>query len=378
MTAWKQILLTFLLCLGLSFAAYFFYEKVWVKKTAGGQASLAVYSLSSEPFDVTIGSRRETTPFRDDAIGEGEPEIILSNGKNTYRTKVPLLFGTQTSIHWKLGRSQIFNEGSIIWLEKTKGDAAFLVISDPDGAEVRLDETYIGQTPMNNSEIRSGEHTLKITKIGYSPREVNINLVDNYKLNIKVKLSPVIIESADIKNLPFPEEPRLVITDFSTAKEDLLAEPIEWLSGLLEMIADSRVAAAEEIPANYDYFVDVQGNLYNGQGIKLAAGSEGEKTLEKMSVGYLGRTGENLTPAAKEALLSLTKTVFTKTATLEILPTGLGWLRVRGEPSLNGPEIGKVNTGEKFEMVEEKSDWYKIKMSDGQIGWISAQYAKKN
>lgn len=63
-----------------------------------------------------------------------------------------------------------------------------------------------------------------------------------------------------------------------------------------------------------------------------------------------------------------------------------GWLRVRSDASINATEEAKVKTGEKFEFLEERNGWYKIKFngnSDSLIsgefeeGWISKEYASK-
>lgn len=61
-----------------------------------------------------------------------------------------------------------------------------------------------------------------------------------------------------------------------------------------------------------------------------------------------------------------------------ILKTPTGYLRVRSEPSSLGNEIGRVNQGDRFEIVgrDEKSGWFKILLGS-QEGWISNQYARQ-
>ncbi len=63
---------------------------------------------------------------------------------------------------------------------------------------------------------------------------------------------------------------------------------------------------------------------------------------------------------------------------VEILDTPTGWLRVRSEPnSSSGKELTKVNPKETYKFLESTdSGWYKIKLDDGQEGWISGKYAK--
>lgn len=63
-----------------------------------------------------------------------------------------------------------------------------------------------------------------------------------------------------------------------------------------------------------------------------------------------------------------------------------GWLRVRSDASINATEEAKVKIGEKFEFLEEKQGWYKIRFNGNkeslvegsfEEGWVSAEYAKK-
>lgn len=59
-----------------------------------------------------------------------------------------------------------------------------------------------------------------------------------------------------------------------------------------------------------------------------------------------------------------------------IKDTPTGWLRVRVDASLNASESGKVNPGEKYELLDEKDGWYQIKIAT-QEGWISSVYSEK-
>ncbi|NTU74230.1 PEGA domain-containing protein, partial [Candidatus Roizmanbacteria bacterium] len=59
-----------------------------------------------------------------------------------------------------------------------------------------------------------------------------------------------------------------------------------------------------------------------------------------------------------------------------IKETPTGWLRVRAEPSVDASESAKVNPGEKYSLLEEKTGWYHIQLK-GMDGWISSQYAEK-
>ena len=60
-----------------------------------------------------------------------------------------------------------------------------------------------------------------------------------------------------------------------------------------------------------------------------------------------------------------------------ILSTPTSFLRVRDQPSLGGNEIAEVKPGETYQLLDERTDWFQIKLTNGQSGWISSQYAQK-
>lgn len=84
----------------------------------------------------------------------------------------------------------------------------------------------------------------------------------------------------------------------------------------------------------------------------------------------------------KEASGSATSTK----ATVKISSNPQGWLRVRADASVAASEEAKVKVGAIFDLLDEKSGWYKIKNSgkkddivegDFTEGWISGEYATK-
>lgn len=69
-----------------------------------------------------------------------------------------------------------------------------------------------------------------------------------------------------------------------------------------------------------------------------------------------------------------------------IKETPQGWLRVRIDASINASESAKVKVGQKYEFLDEKNGWYKIKFNgnkEGLVsgafeeGWVFSQYARK-
>lgn len=63
-----------------------------------------------------------------------------------------------------------------------------------------------------------------------------------------------------------------------------------------------------------------------------------------------------------------------------------GWLRVRVDGSIDASESAKVKPGEKYEFLDEKTGWFKIKYNDNKDGlisgdftegWVSSEYSTK-
>lgn len=63
---------------------------------------------------------------------------------------------------------------------------------------------------------------------------------------------------------------------------------------------------------------------------------------------------------------------------VEILTTPTGFLRVRGEPSTSGAELGQVEPGKTYKYVDTDTatGWFKIEYEAGKEGWVSNDYAK--
>lgn len=89
---------------------------------------------------------------------------------------------------------------------------------------------------------------------------------------------------------------------------------------------------------------------------KEEAKKEEEKEEEK----------EEATPSAK-----------TEKVTILIKDTPTGFLRVREDASITATEEAQVKPGEKYELLEEKNNWYKIEYEEGKEGWVYSQYAEK-
>jgi hypothetical protein len=59
---------------------------------------------------------------------------------------------------------------------------------------------------------------------------------------------------------------------------------------------------------------------------------------------------------------------------LRVLPTGLGYLRIREEPTTSSEEIGRAAENLYYEYTDTDNGFYKIKFGEEREGWISGNY----
>lgn len=62
-----------------------------------------------------------------------------------------------------------------------------------------------------------------------------------------------------------------------------------------------------------------------------------------------------------------------------IKDTPTGYLRVRSSPTTGAVEVGRINPGESYKLLQSQSNWYQIQvnLSATSSGWISSEYATK-
>lgn len=60
-----------------------------------------------------------------------------------------------------------------------------------------------------------------------------------------------------------------------------------------------------------------------------------------------------------------------------ILDTPTGFLRVHSQATISSPEIAQVKPKEAYDLQDEQTGWFEIKLTSGKLGWISSQYSQK-
>ena len=306
------------------------------------------------------------TPMSQNKIKPGTYDVRIQDLDDisiSYSSKIEFNPGVETTIHRDLGVSDLFSSGKTFSMER--GETGPTVISQPSDATILLDGTEMGKTPTTLTKITEGNYVLSVRKTGYESQEAQIKIDNGYKLTVSAKLFPIpvpgnIQKFADSKNL----------YDLTINNESITNSP-DRARAIVYWNSTRGLGISGEI----EYYIDQGGNAYNGLGELITTLEELETLKDAEESGaYLGSgtSTPGLTEAAKETYLSLTEGKQTGT----ILPTGVGWLRVRKTPSLGGEELAKVNVGETFSVLEIQANWVKIKLTDGKTGWVSDTYIK--
>ena len=317
------------------------------------------------------------SPLQKDYLSAGEYTLKLISGEQIYQTKMELLGGTQTVVRRDFGPSDTFSSGEVLWFEKTGGTATVSITSNPDGAKITLNGRDVGETPVLVEDVTAGNHDLHLSFDNFETRKIGIRIENGYQLRISSKLALSPFPSDDFGQIDFGGE-KVTIYNLSPSGTSLYLDAASLAKGIIYWAKTRGLGTAQ---AKLDYFVDSEGALYDSGGKTFDPNIFDGEPVEAVTVGYLGNTDESdLSDLARASLTALTKRIL-KTPPLvdkvKILPTGVGWLRVRSEPSLSASEITKINVGEKFELLAEQTGWVKIKLPDGGEGWVSSNFIEK-
>jgi hypothetical protein len=108
-----------------------------------------------------------------------------------------------------------------------------------------------------------------------------------------------------------------------------------------------------------------------GSGVALGEATPSAKPEETKPSGKITPTGTPKTTPTTGVSADPTKPY----ALIKDTPTG--FLRVRSDAATTSSELARVKPGEKYSILDEKSDWFNIQLEATKSGWISSQYAEK-
>jgi len=145
------------------------------------QVNYGTISVESSPSGAEIyfnGDYRGLAPVTISEVWPGSYTISAEKeGYHTYTTTTSVSSGTRSNVYCPL--SPLNTAGSLY------------VLSDPSGANIYLDASYKGKTPMTISTIAAGTHILEIDHAGYYDWKSNVDVPAGGTRTISASLNPV-------------------------------------------------------------------------------------------------------------------------------------------------------------------------------------------
>lgn len=235
-------------------------------------------------------------------------------------------------------------------LSTTQNKIAGLQIFSEPKAEVFLNDEKKGTTPYSSQTMAAGDYDVRIATgsavwVGRTKLTAGTIVVINRQLVLKDNEGP------SGETLALEKGEGIVV----------VSDPDSSEVQIDDRIIGKTPVSIKDVPAG-DHKITVSQENYLSRSVSL-----------QVYQGY--RTVVNIELSKKQTNIATGSAQLQKQATITQTPTG--WLRVRDIPSLSGIEIAKVYTDEQYPLIEEQTDWLKIKLKDSREGWISAQYAIK-
>lgn len=136
--------------------------------------------------------------------------------------------------------------------------------------------------------------------------------------------------------------------------------------------------------------VEIDGKIVGKTPLSLSGLEVGEHTFLLSHLGYLKRSiratlpekmqlNINVDLAISEVDLSNITVPPLESTNKKVIAkqTSVGFLRVREKPTTGSKEITRVAPGEELVLLEELSNWDKVRLSDGTEGYVSSLYVQK-
>lgn len=279
-----------------------------------------------------------------------------------------------------------------VYISKAREGArgALQVTSSPD-SKVYLNDRYIGQTPLCKCEaadmLATGTYTIRLVPInkGLSEFQEKVIISDSVLTVVDRKFGKNSTSEGSIISLsPLSDKKKIELLVVSFPQDAIVL-----LDG--SKIGSTPVFMKE--PTESDHVLKVKKDGYKEKTVRIRTPMGYKLTVASyLSVDATAAnsyfkpspapTGSPTPTPTSEPTQPKKKGKNDPTPTPEatsvlILNTPTGFLRVREEASVTSQEIGRAIPGDSYPFIDEQSGWYQIKMANGQLGWISEEYAQK-
>ena len=192
-------------------------------------ASLRVMSDPAGAQVYVGGILRGETPLECDIpeTGKAVVRLSLSGYRDAWGT-VDLESGISRSLNMKLEPLR----------------AAVLVHSDPDGAAVALDGAHVGETPLLMPRVPLGTHRLAISRPGFQPKTVEIDVPNAVPQRVDVSL---VTDSATLRVSTDPDGAEVLLNGVPRGEAPVVIERIPDGDVKLEVRAEGYKTFAQDL-----------------------------------------------------------------------------------------------------------------------------------
>lgn len=258
-----------------------------------------------------------------------------------------------------------------------------LKITTSPTSSVFLNSVVVGRTPCCDNKQKVGEYLLKLIPEGTATETASINK----KINVyKNSLTYVNFElgSSDIYSAGEIFTTQKMTESPKNGNYGEIYVETEPQGAIVTLDSDEKGVAPlvlqDVTRGDHELSVFMPGFFRRTQKINVDSGYR-VNALFKLA---LDQSQKQLSDVEKESTGSANTKPGKTYVTISNNPQG--WLRVREDASINATEAAKVKVGEKFEFMDEKIGWFKIKFNDNKDslvegtftqGWISSEYATK-
>ena len=257
------------------------------------------------------------------------------------------------------------------------------IISSPT-ASVFLNSAVIGKTPFED-KYKVGEYLLKLipesTSTDTASWNGKINIYKNSLTYVNRELGSSDIASAGeifttTKMTKKPQNAQSGEIYVETEPQGAIITLDNDEKGVAPLILDNVRRGDHEISVFMPGFFRRTQKINVDPGYRVNAAFK--LAIDQSS--SFAKTSEDKTKTASSSGGTTDKTY------VKIRDNPQGWLRVRVDGSIDATESAKVKPGEKYELMDEKTGWFKIKYnnnSEGLVsgnfteGWVSSEYSSK-
>ena len=255
------------------------------------------------------------------------------------------------------------------------------VVSSP-ASSVFINNELIGKTPINEAKYKVGEYLLKLIPEGTATDTASwngkVNVFKNALTYVNRELG-----SSDIASAGEIFTTEKMSTPPKNSSYGEIYVETEPQGAIVTLDNDEKGVAPlilqDVLRGDHELSVFMPGFFRRTQKINVDPGFRVNAAFKLA----LDQSQTSVNPTPKHASQSSATGI--NYITIDDNPQG--WLRVREDSSVDATEAAKVKPGEKYEFIEEKSGWYKIKYNDnadglveGEFteGWVSAEYSTKS